>query len=33
VRQALRTTTDNRQRQRAHQAFFDFIEHDGQATG
>ncbi|MEB3070392.1 TetR/AcrR family transcriptional regulator [[Mycobacterium] vasticus] len=31
VRQALRTTTDNRQRVRsAVQAFFDFIEHDGQ---
>jgi AcrR family transcriptional regulator len=31
VRQALRTTTDNRQRLRsAVQAFFDFIEHDGQ---
>lgn len=31
VRQALRTTTDNRQRVRAAvQAFFDFIEHDGQ---
>src|SRR6478735_9640713 len=31
VRQALRTTTDNRQRLRAAvQAFFDFIEHDGQ---
>ncbi|MGV0625084.1 TetR/AcrR family transcriptional regulator [Mycolicibacter minnesotensis] len=31
VRQALRTTTDNRQRLRsAIQAFFDFIEHDGQ---
>ena len=31
VRQALRTTTDNRQRLRsAVQAFFDFIEHDSQ---
>ena len=31
VRQALRTTTDNRQRLRAAvQAFFDFIEHDSQ---
>src|SRR5579875_3102674 len=31
VRQALRTTTDNRQRlSSAVQAFFDFIEHDGQ---
>lgn len=31
VRQALRTTTDNRQRVRAAvQAFFDFIEHDSQ---
>jgi AcrR family transcriptional regulator len=31
VRQALRTTTDNRQRVRAAVgAFFDFIEHDGQ---
>lgn len=31
VRQALRTTTDNRLRVRAAvQAFFDFIEHDGQ---
>lgn len=31
VREALRTTTDNRQRLRAAvQAFFDFIEHDGQ---
>src|ERR1700751_5288408 len=31
VRQALRTTTDNRQRLRsAVQGFFDFIEHDGQ---
>lgn len=31
VRQALRTTTDNRQRVRAAvHAFFDFIEHDGQ---
>ncbi len=31
VRQALRTTTDNRQRLGAAvQAFFDFIEHDGQ---
>src|SRR6476659_10390298 len=31
VRQALRTTTDNRQRVRAAvDAFFDFIEHDGQ---
>ena len=31
VRQALRTTTDNRQRLRAAiHAFFDFIEHDGQ---
>jgi AcrR family transcriptional regulator len=31
VRQALRTTTDNRQRVRAAvAAFFDFIEHDGQ---
>jgi AcrR family transcriptional regulator len=31
VRQALRTTTDNRQRLRsAIQAFFDFIEHDSQ---
>ncbi len=31
MRQALRTTTDNRQRVRAAvQAFFDFIEHDGQ---
>jgi AcrR family transcriptional regulator len=31
VRQALRTTTDNRQRLRAAvQAFFDFIEQDGQ---
>ena len=31
VRQALRTTTDNRLRLRsAVQAFFDFIEHDGQ---
>jgi AcrR family transcriptional regulator len=31
VRQALRTTTDNRQRLRAAvEAFFDFIEHDGQ---
>ena len=31
VRQALRATTDNRQRLRsAVQAFFDFIEHDGQ---
>ena len=31
VRQALRTTTDNRQRVRAAvEAFFDFIEHDGQ---
>src|SRR5690242_3835526 len=31
VRQALRTTTDNRQRLRAAvAAFFDFIEHDGQ---
>lgn len=31
VRQALRTTTDNRQRLRAAvRAFFDFIEHDGQ---
>src|SRR5450755_211077 len=31
VRQALRTTTDNRQRLRsAVQAFFDFIEQDGQ---
>ncbi len=31
VRQALRTTTDNRRRLRAAvQAFFDFIEHDGQ---
>ncbi len=31
VRQALRTTTDNRQRlHSAVQAFFDFIEHDGQ---
>jgi len=31
VRQALRTTTDNRKRLRAAvQAFFDFIEHDGQ---
>ena len=31
VRQALRTTTDNRQRLRAAvQAFFDFIEHDRQ---
>src|ERR1700722_20112957 len=31
VRQALRTTTDNRMRLRsAVQAFFDFIEHDGQ---
>jgi AcrR family transcriptional regulator len=31
VRQALRTTTDNRQRLRAAvQAFFDFVEHDGQ---
>src|ERR1700757_4947435 len=31
VQQALRTTTDNRQRLRsAVQAFFDFIEHDGQ---
>ena len=31
VRQALRTTTDNRQRLRASvQAFFDFIEHDSQ---
>jgi AcrR family transcriptional regulator len=31
VRQALRTTTDNRQRLAAAvQAFFDFIEHDGQ---
>ena len=31
VRQALRTTTDNRQRLRAAvQAFFDFIDHDGQ---
>jgi AcrR family transcriptional regulator len=31
VRQALRTTTDNRQRLRsAVGAFFDFIEHDGQ---
>ncbi|HET9875488.1 MAG TPA: TetR/AcrR family transcriptional regulator [Mycobacterium sp.] len=31
VRKALRTTTDNRQRLRsAVQAFFDFIEHDGQ---
>ena len=32
VRQALRTTTDNRQRLRsAVEAFFDFIEHDSQA--
>ncbi len=31
VRQALRTTTDNRQRVRAAvAAFFDFVEHDGQ---
>ena len=31
VRQALRTTTDNRQRLRSSvQAFFDFIEHDSQ---
>ncbi|MHA3023121.1 TetR/AcrR family transcriptional regulator [Mycobacterium sp. BMJ-28] len=31
VRQALRTTTDNRQRLRAAvQAFFDFVEHDSQ---
>ncbi len=31
VRQALRTTTDNRQRLRAAvEAFFDFIEHDSQ---
>jgi AcrR family transcriptional regulator len=31
VREALRTTTDNRQRLRAAvQAFFDFIEHDSQ---
>ncbi len=31
MRQALRTTTDNRQRVRAAvEAFFDFIEHDGQ---
>lgn len=31
VRQALRTTTDNRQRVRAAvEAFFDFIEHDSQ---
>ena len=31
MRQALRTTTDNRQRLRAAvQAFFDFIEHDSQ---
>src|SRR3954464_8967843 len=31
VREALRTTTDNRQRLRAAvQAFFDFVEHDGQ---
>ena len=31
MRQALRTTTDNRQRLRsAVQAFFDFIEHDSQ---
>src|SRR4051812_49467796 len=31
VRQALRTTTDNRQRLRAAvEAFFDFVEHDGQ---
>jgi AcrR family transcriptional regulator len=31
VRQALRTTTDNRQRVHAAvQAFFEFIEHDGQ---
>ena len=31
VRQALRTTTDNRQRLRAAvQAFFDFTDHDGQ---
>jgi AcrR family transcriptional regulator len=31
VRQALRTTTDNRQRLRAAvQAFFDFIDHDSQ---
>lgn len=31
VRQALRTTTDNRQRVRAAvQAFFDFVEHDSQ---